>query len=174
MKNCLAAQSGGSTVAINASLAGIISQIYKSDKYNKCYGAVNGILGVLNENYIELSKMFSTEKKINSLKCTPSMFLGSCRYKLPEIDENEKLYIQVFELFRKLNIGAFFYIGGNDSMDTVWKLSQYAKKIKSNVKIIGVPKTIDNDLCITDHTPGYGSAAKYIATSLIEIANLKK
>ena len=153
------------------SLAGIISQIYKSDKYNKCYGAVNGILGVLNENYIELSKMFSTEKKINSLKCTPSMFLGSCRYKLPEIDENEKLYIQVFELFRKLDIGAFFYIGGNDSMDTVWKLSQYAKKIKSNVKIIGVPKTIDNDLCITDHTPGYGSAAKYIATSLIEIAH---
>ena len=169
--NCMVAQSGGPTTAINASLAGVISQIKDSDKYDICYGAINGILGILNENYINLSETINDDESICQLKHTPAMFLGSCRHKLPNYIDDDSPYVFIFNQFRKLNIKAFFYIGGNDSMDTVLKLSDYGKQIGSDIRIIGIPKTIDNDLCCTDHTPGFGSAAKYIASTLLEIAH---
>ena len=169
--NCLVAQSGGPTVAINASLAGVISGITNSQKYDTCYGSINGILGILGENYINLSNMFSVPGSLDKLKATPAMYLGSCRYKLPDYKDDDSSYVFIFNQFAKLNIKAFFYIGGNDSMDTVLKLSDYAKKINSDIRIIGIPKTIDNDLCMTDHTPGFGSAAKYIASTMLEIAH---
>lgn len=172
MKNCIVAQSGGPTVAINASLAGIISEAHESREFNTVYGSVNGILGILNENLINLTNIIKDNpENIQTLKSSPAMYLGSCRYKLPAYTEDNSIYETIFQAFEKLNIGAFFYIGGNDSMDTVDKLSQYAKVIKSDVKILGIPKTIDNDLCETDHTPGFGSAAKYVATSVLEIAH---
>ena len=169
--NCMVAQSGGPTAAINASLAGVISGIKKSGKYDTCYGAINGILGILNERYLNLSQMIPDEKTLNRLKVTPAMYLGSCRHKLPDYKDDDSAYVFIFNQFAKLNIKAFFYIGGNDSMDTELKLSDYAAKIKSDIRIIGVPKTIDNDLCLIDHTPGFGSAAKYIASTMLEIAH---
>ena len=169
--NCLVAQSGGPTAAINASLAGVISQVMASKKYNVCYGAINGVLGILNERYLNLSDIFSVEASIDKLKHSPAMYLGSCRHKLPNYEDDSSTYEFIFNQFAKLNIKAFFYIGGNDSMDTVLKLSDYAEKINSDIRIIGVPKTIDNDLCITDHTPGFGSAAKYIASTMLEVAH---
>ena len=169
--NCLVAQSGGPTAAINSSLAGVISGVINSEKYDVCYGAINGILGILGENYLNLSNLFSTPGLLDKLKSTPAMYLGSCRYKLPNYKDDDSSYVFIFNQFAKLNIKAFFYIGGNDSMDTVLKLSDYAKKINSDIKIIGIPKTIDNDLCMTDHTPGFGSGAKYIATTMLEIAH---
>ena len=169
--NCIVAQSGGPTVAINASLAGVIAGVKSSEKYDICYGAVNGILGILNENYLNLSDIFADDANLEKLKTTPAMYLGSCRHKLPDYKDDDSPYVYIFHQFDKLSIKAFFYIGGNDSMDTVLKLSDYAKKINSDVKIIGIPKTIDNDLCMTDHTPGFGSAAKYIASSMLEIAH---
>ena len=169
--NCLVAQSGGPTAAINSSLAGVISGVINSEKYDVCYGAINGILGILGENYLNLSNLFSAPGLLDKLKSTPAMYLGSCRYKLPDYKDDDSSYVFIFNQFAKLNIKAFFYIGGNDSMDTVLKLSDYAKKINSDIKIIGIPKTIDNDLCMTDHTPGFGSAAKYIASTMLEIAH---
>lgn len=169
--NCIVAQSGGPTAAINASLAGVISGILASEKYDTCYGAVNGITGIWNDHFINLTEKAKDESFIECLKRTPAMYLGSCRHKLPEFSADPAIYETIFDHFRKMDIQAFFYIGGNDSMDTVWKLSEYAKKIQYDISIIGIPKTIDNDLCITDHTPGFGSAAKYIATSLLEIAH---
>ncbi len=170
-KNCIVAQSGGPTAAINSSLAGVISGVLKSDKFNTCYGSLNGITGILNNHILDLSKIAQTEGFIEQLSISPAMYLGSCRYKMPEVSSDKSVYEQIFSFFTKMNIGAFFYIGGNDSMDTVLKLSDYAKKINYDISIIGVPKTIDNDLCVTDHTPGFGSAAKYIATSMLEIAH---
>ncbi len=171
-KNVLVAQSGGPTSAINASLAGVLKATIDSDNYDRCYGAINGVLGVLSEKYLDLTdKAKGDSDFIKLLNQTPAMYLGSCRFKLPEYRDDDSSYSFIFSQFRKLNIGAFFYIGGNDSMDTVLKLSNYAREIGSDVKIIGVPKTIDNDLCNTDHTPGFGSAAKYIASSLLEIAH---
>ena len=167
--NCIVAQSGGPTVAINASLAGVISGVKSSEKYDICYGAVNGILGILNENYLNLSDIFADDANLEKLKTTPAMYLGSCRHKLPDNKDDDSPYVYIFHQFDKLSIKAFFYIGGNDSMDTVLKLSDYAKKINSDVKIIGIPKTIDNDLACTDHTPGFGSAAKYIAATTREV-----
>lgn len=169
--NCMVAQSGGPTAAINASLAGVIAGVRASDKYDTCYGSINGILGILNENYLDLNKKIPDDATLEKLKTTPAMYLGSCRHKLPDLKNDDSPYVFIFNQFAKLNIKAFFYIGGNDSMDTVLKLSDYAQKINSDVKIIGIPKTIDNDLCCTDHTPGFGSAAKYIAASLLEIAH---
>lgn len=170
--NCMVAQSGGPTAAINASLAGVIKGVLDSSCYDTCYGAVNGVLGILNEHYLNLSKtVLKDASALDRLKTTPAMYLGSCRHKLPNYKDDDSAYVFIFNQFAKLNIKAFFYIGGNDSMDTVLKLSDYAKKINSDIRIIGVPKTIDNDLCVTDHTPGFGSAAKYIATSLLEIAH---
>lgn len=171
-KNVLVAQSGGPTSAINASLAGVLKATIDSDNYDRCYGAVNGVLGVLSENYLDLTQKEQDDPDfIKLLIQTPAMYLGSCRFKLPEYRDDDSSYSFIFSQFRKFNIGAFFYIGGNDSMDTVLKLSDYAREIGSDVKIIGVPKTIDNDLCNTDHTPGFGSAAKYIASTMLEIAH---
>lgn len=169
--NCIVAQSGGPTVAINASLAGVVSGILASEKYDNCYGSIHGITGIWDNTFLNLTEAAKKEDFIEQLKLSPAMFLGSCRHKLPDVEKDPELYKTIFERFDEMNIKAFFYIGGNDSMDTVLKLSEYAKKINYDISIIGVPKTIDNDLCITDHTPGFGSAAKYIATSMLEIAH---
>lgn len=162
--NCIVGQSGGPTVAINSSLSGVIS----NNKYNTVYGMINGIEGLLKKNIINLSNIFD-DNKLEQLKNSPAMYLGSCRFKLPSYKENSDIYNQIFDIFKEFNISAFFYIGGNDSMDTVLKLSEFAKQIDYDINIIGIPKTIDNDLMATDHTPGFGSAAKYIATSMAEI-----
>lgn len=170
--NCIVAQSGGPTVAINASLAGVIDGVKKSKKFTRVYGAIHGIQGVLDNNFIDLSLMaLSKFPLVNTLELSPAMYLGSCRYKLPDFEIDSKPYEIIFDRFEEYQVAAFFYIGGNDSMDTVDKLSKYAKKIGSDVKIVGIPKTIDNDLCHTDHTPGFGSAAKYVASTMLEIAH---
>ncbi len=162
IKNAIVGQSGGPTAAINATLAGVIEKCLATDEIGILYGAVNGIDGLLKEKLINLNDIFSNKDNIELLKVTPSSYLGSCRYRL----KNEQID-DVFALFEKYNIGYFFYIGGNDSMDTVAKLSE--KATAYGVKVIGVPKTIDNDLYGTDHCPGFGSAAKYIATSVMEV-----
>lgn len=170
--NCIVAQSGGPTVAINASLAGVIDGVKKSNKFTRVYGAIHGIQGVLDNNFIDMSLMaLSKFPLVNTLELSPAMYLGSCRYKLPDFEVDSKPYEIIFDRFEEYQVAAFYYIGGNDSMDTVDKLSQYAKKIGSDVKIVGIPKTIDNDLCHTDHTPGFGSAAKYVASTMLEIAH---
>lgn len=170
--NCIVAQSGGPTVAINASLAGVIDGVKKSNKFTRVYGAIHGIQGVLDNNFIDLSLMaLSKFPLVNTLELSPAMYLGSCRYKLPDFEVDSKPYEIIFDRFEEYQVAAFFYIGGNDSMDTVDKLSKYANKIGSDVKIVGIPKTIDNDLCHTDHTPGFGSAAKYVASTMLEIAH---
>lgn len=171
-KNCMVAQSGGPTVAINASLAGVIEGVSSSSMYDTVYGSLNGITGILNDRLLNLTELMSEHPDyMDRLIQTPAMYLGSCRYKLPDYMDDDSPYVFIFKQFETYNIDAFFYIGGNDSMDTVLKLSDYAKKIGSSIRIIGIPKTIDNDLCETDHTPGFGSAAKYIASSLLEIAH---
>ena len=171
-KNCIVAQSGGPTAAINASLAGVINGVINSDKYDKIYGAIHGIQGVFKKQFIDLVELSQEyNSSIYHLSATPAMYLGSCRYKMPLPDESPETYKQIFDIFEEMNVGAFFYIGGNDSMDTAHKLSIYAAQTGSDVKIAGIPKTIDNDLVNTDHTPGFGSAAKYIATSMLEIAH---
>lgn len=172
MRNCLVAQSGGPTVAINASLAGVIQGALDSKQFNKIYGSLNGVQGLLDGRLMDLSeKVEEVPMFIELLKKSPSMYLGSCRYQLPDYSDDDAPYAYIFSQFNKYEIDAFFYIGGNDSMDTVAKLSAYAKTVNKDIKIIGIPKTIDNDLCITDHTPGYGSAAKYVASTLLEIGH---
>lgn len=168
MKNLIVAQSGGPTSVINGSLYGVISEGVRSKKFNKIYGAINGIEGLLKENIVDL-KEFYESKEFELLKGTPSSYLGSCRYKLSN-DINDEQYKKIFEIFKRYEIGYFFYIGGNDSMDTVSKIAEYAEKNNEETKVIGIPKTIDNDLCITDHTPGYGSASKFIGTVIKELA----
>ena len=171
-RNCMVAQSGGPTVAINASLAGVIDGVSASSMYDTVYGSLNGITGILNDDLLNLTElMVGHPEYLTRLAQTPSMYLGSCRYKLPNYLDDDSAYVFIFKQFETYHIEAFFYIGGNDSMDTVLKLSEYGKRIGSSVRIIGIPKTIDNDLCETDHTPGFGSAAKYIASSLLEIAH---
>lgn len=171
-RNVLVAQSGGPTVAINASLAGVIKGVLDSEQYETVYGSIYGILGVLKNKLIDLSMLASSDEAfLDTLKVSPAMYLGSCRYKLPDYEDDDADYTFIFKQFKKYNIGAFFYIGGNDSMDTVLKLSHYGSQIGSDIRIIGIPKTIDNDLCATDHTPGFGSAAKYIAASVLEVAH---
>lgn len=168
-KNILVGQSGGPTVAINATLSGIIKgcrELFPDAIY---YGARNGVKGILGENFICLNEQVSTNSQAYALETTPAAALGSCRMKLPK-DLSDSIYDTIFSTFDKYGIGVFFYIGGNDSMDTVEKLSRKAKEIGSDIRIIGVPKTIDNDLPFTDHTPGFGSAAKYVATTVQEIA----
>ncbi len=169
MKNLIVGQSGGPTAAINSSLAGVIKKALGSDKTDKVFGMVNGIDGFLREDIIELDR-FEDSKRLKLLRQTPSSYLGSCRKKLPSYTENEEIYRNIFSLFEKYNIGYFVYIGGNDSMDTVGKLSAYARENNIDIKIAGIPKTIDNDLDLTDHTPGYGSAAKYIANNIRQLA----
>ena len=166
--NVIVGQSGGPTSVINSSLVGV----YKTAKdrgAGKVYGMLHGIKGLLDRQYVDLSEHIQSDLDIDLLKRTPSSFLGSCRYKLPEIRDNIEVYAQIFEILEELEIEAFFYIGGNDSMDTIKKLSDYAVLRSSEIKFMGVPKTIDNDLAMTDHTPGYGSAAKYIASVMKEI-----
>ena len=133
------------------------------------YGMLHGVQGLLQERYLDLSEYITTELDAELLKRTPAAFLGSCRYKLPEIHEDREIYEKIFGILNKLDIDTFIYIGGNDSMDTVSKLSRYAASIGSDIRIIGQPKTIDNDLVQTDHTPGYGSAARYVASTVREI-----
>ncbi len=171
MKNALVAQSGGPTVAINSSLAGVIAAAMECDKIEIVYGGRNGIAGILEEKLVALNGIFEDSDNIRKLKNTPSMYLGSCRYKLADYHKDSKDYEKLCEIFVKYNIGYFFYIGGNDSMDTVAKVSAYVAEKGLEVKVIGIPKTIDNDLTCIDHTPGFGSAAKYIATSILEMAH---
>lgn len=171
-KNCMVAQSGGPTAAINASLAGVIAGVRESSMYDTVYGSLNGINGLLNEDFINLTELMAQDPaNLERLSRTPAMYLGSCRHRLPDYMDDDSPYVFIFRQFQKLEIEAFFYIGGNDSMDTALKLAEYGQKIGSNVRIIGIPKTIDNDLCETDHTPGFGSAAKYVASSLLEVAH---
>ena len=166
--NIIVGQSGGPTAAINSSLAGVYrTAIDRGAK--KVYGMRHGIQGLLNEDYIDLSEHIQTDLDVELLKRTPAAYLGSCRYKLPEIHEDIATYDKIFSILDKLEIECFIYIGGNDSMDTIKKLSDYAILRGHPTKFLGVPKTIDNDLALTDHTPGYGSAAKYIGTSVKEI-----
>ena len=167
-RNVIVGQSGGPTAAINSSLAGVYRTAIDRGA-NKVYGMVHGIQGLLEENYIDLSEHIRTDLDIELLKRTPAAFLGSCRYKLPAIHEDKEVYEKIFAIIDKLDIEAFIYIGGNDSMDTIKKLSDYAILTGHQTRFIGCPKTIDNDLALTDHTPGYGSAAKYIGTSMKEI-----
>ena len=168
MKNIIVGQSGGPTAVINSSVVGVYEEAKKLG-INKVYGMVHGIEGFLNDNIIDLDKYLSNNNNIELLKRTPSAFLGSCRYKLPKIEGNEEVYEKIFKILEKHEIDALFYIDGNDSMDTIKMLSDYAKEHNKKQKFMGIPKTIDNDLPITDHCPGYGSAAKYIAASLKEI-----
>ena len=168
MKKLIVGQSGGPTSVINGSLAGVYYGAKKSG-FDKVYGMVNGIEGLLNENIVDLDDYFQDKNNLELLKRTPSSFLGTCRFKLGSYKDHEDTYEKVFEILDKHSIDSFIYIGGNDSMDTVESLSDYAKLKNKRQNFIGVPKTIDNDLPITDHCPGFGSACKYIATTLREI-----
>lgn len=162
--NVIVGQSGGPTAVINSSLAGVY-RTARDRGFNKVYGMRHGIQGFLDEKFVDLSKYIKSDLDIELLKRTPSAFLGSCRYKLPEIHEDQQIYEKLFNIMDKLEIECFIYIGGNDSMDTIRKLSDYGVLTGRGQKFVGVPKTIDNDLALTDHTPGFGSAAKYIAIS---------
>ncbi len=167
-QNVIVGQSGGPTAVINSSLAGVISAAREMGADN-VYGMVNGIEGFIKGEYINLNEKIKTDEDIKLLKQTPSSYLGSCRYKLPAPSPGNENYEKLFKRIEELEIGVFIYIGGNDSMDTIKNLSAYGKSIGSSVRFIGAPKTIDNDLAVTDHTPGYGSAAKYIAAMTKEV-----
>ena len=170
MKNLLVAQSGGPTAAINATLVGVLQEAWTSSKVDKVYGAVNGIEGVLNENFLELHEVINNTDIMEVLCQTPAAALGSCRFKLDDMKTNEEQYIKIIDIFRKYEISYFIYIGGNDSMDTIYKLSEYCReKGIEDIKIMGAPKTIDYDLTEIDHCPGFGSAAKYIASTFLEL-----
>ena len=166
--NIVVGQSGGPTAVINSSVAGVYAAAKKLG-VKKVYGMVHGIQGFLQDNLCDLDEYLADETGIELLKRTPSAFLGSCRFKMPKIEGHEEVYEKVFEIMEKHDIECLFYAGGNDSMDTVKMLSDYAAAHNKPQRFMGVPKTIDNDLPITDHCPGYGSAAKYIAASLKEI-----
>ena len=166
LKNAVIGQSGGPTTVINASLAGAISRFIEISEGATIYGAVNGIKGILRDEFINLNEIFNDEENINLLIQTPSSYLGSCRYKLKS-DSDEELKI-IINTFLKRDVGYFFYIGGNDSMDTVMRLADMCEE--NGIKAIGIPKTIDNDLPGTDHCPGFGSCAKYISTTISEMA----
>ena len=166
--NIVVGQSGGPTAVINSSVAGVYAAAKKLG-VKKIYGMVHGIQGFLLDNLIDLGEYLDDETGIELLKRTPSAFLGSCRFKMPKIEGHEEVYEKVFEIMEKHDIECLFYAGGNDSMDTVKMLSDYAAAHNKPQRFMGVPKTIDNDLPVTDHCPGYGSAAKYIATSMKEI-----
>ena len=170
--NAIVGQSGGPTAAINATLSGVIRGAKEAEKKGiipKIYGMRNGIEGFLAENLIDLSEIFDSEGKLKTLEATPAAALGSCRKKMKSPEEDPSTYARLVEIFKKYDIRYFFYIGGNDSMDTVSKLSKYAKEHDYEMCVVGVPKTIDNDLTATDHTPGFGSAAKYVAITMKEI-----
>lgn len=166
--NVIVGQSGGPTAVINSSLVGVFKTA-KDRGAKKVYGMLHGIQGLLEERYVDLEDHIKNDLDIELLKRTPSAYLGSCRYKLPEIFEDQEIYKKIFAILDKLEIEYFFYIGGNDSMDTIKKLSDYSILNGSKIRFMGVPKTIDNDLAATDHTPGYGSAAKYIGSITKEV-----
>lgn len=167
--NAIVGQSGGPTAAINATLSGVIKGLRKCENVKRVYGMKNGIEGLMNGNVVDLASAVTTDEDYYALECTPAAALGSCRKKL-SADLNDPIYPQIFEIFRQYDIRYVLYIGGNDSMDTASKLSAYAKEANYEIYVMGVPKTIDNDLVVTDHTPGFGSAIKYIATTVQEIA----
>ena len=167
-KNALYAQSGGVTSVINASASAVILEARKSKKIGKVYAAKNGILGALREELVDTSK--ESKKFIESLRFRPGGVFGSCRYKLKDIDKNLQEYERLIEVFKAHNIGYFFYNGGNDSADTALKISQISKKLDYQIQCIAIPKTVDNDLAVTDSCPGFGSVAKYVVTSTIEAA----
>ena len=166
MKNLVIGQSGGPTAVINASLCGAVQAWKEAGQEGRVYGMLNGIEGFLADRVTDLTAL--TEEELKLLRLTPAAYLGSCRFKLPE-DLTDAVYSAVFDNLREMNIGYFLYVGGNDSMDTVDKLSRFAARTDSDVRFIGIPKTIDNDLVLTDHTPGFGSAAKYVASTVREI-----
>ena len=167
-KNAIVGQSGGPTSVINASLAGVL-QACRLRGANRGSGMLHGVEGLLDEKTVDLTATLGSSLEIELLKRTPSSYLGSCRYKLPDYLTHPEVYEKLFAILKKMDIGYFFYIGGNDSMDTICKLSDYARQVGSDIRFMGVPKTIDNDLMMTDHTPGYGSAAKYIGVVMKEI-----
>jgi len=160
-------QSGGPTSVINSSAAGVITEALKQDCITKVYGMAHGIRGALDEQFYDMSK--EDPKQFELMKTTPSSALGSVRYKLAKAEDDETDYLRLLEVFKKYDIRYFFYNGGNDSMDTCNKISKFMQKSGYEMRVMGVPKTIDNDLFGTDHCPGYGSAAKYIATSTMEV-----
>ena len=166
--NVLVGQSGGPTAVINSSLAGVYKTALDRG-FSTVYGMRNGIQGFLDGQYVDMADYVKNELDLELLKRTPSAFLGTCRYKLPAIHEDKSVYERIFELLNQMDIEVFIYIGGNDSMDTIKQLSDYAILTGATQRFIGCPKTIDNDLALTDHTPGFGSAAKYIGTSTKEI-----
>ncbi len=169
MKNIVIGQSGGPTAVINSSLAGAMEYAFSREEIGTVYGMVNGIKGLLENNLLNLNEMFEgKDDLIERLRLSPAMFLGSCRYKLSENNFDD--YEKIVEILNENNIGYFIYIGGNDSMDTVLKMSQYAEKNDIDIKFVGVPKTIDNDLVGIDHSPGFGSAAKFVSASVKDIS----
>jgi len=166
MANCIIAQSGGPTSVINSSVVGLVEANHNLNAFDTVYGGLHGIEGILNKKFINLSDV--SQSKLDIFKYTPSSGLGSCRYKLKSHTESLEEYEKLMEIFKELDIKAFFYVGGNDSMDTISKLSAYGKEYNIDINFIGIPKTIDNDLMYTDHTPGFGSAAKFISTTVLE------
>jgi len=166
MKNCVIAQSGGPTSVINSSVMGLLSKNNEIRYFDTVYAGINGIEGILKEDFFDLNQL--SEEEIQRIKHTPSAALGSCRYKLKNYEDSKEEYKKLFEIFEKYDIKAFFYAGGNDSQDTVRKLAAYAKDKNIDMNFIGIPKTVDNDLQVIDHAPGFGSAARYIATSVLE------
>lgn len=168
--NAVVGQSGGPTAAINATLSGVIRGVLANrETIPTLYGMRNGVEGLLQERFVDLTQIFADEKDLLTLEDTPAAALGSCRFKLPKPDADRATFDRILEIFKKYDIRYFFYIGGNDSMDAVAKLTAYLETVDYEMRVIGVPKTIDNDLVGTDHTPGFGSAAKYIATTIKEI-----
>ena len=167
--NIAIAQSGGPTCPINSSLVGVFKQGLLTEEIDAIFGSINGIEGIINDELLNLKSIIKTNEDMELLRQTPSTMLGSCRYKLPEYESDPAVYEKIMHTLTVHRIEIFVYIGGNDSMDTVVKLSAYLKSVNSDIKVIGVPKTIDNDLPVTDHTPGFGSAAKYVAATVHEI-----
>ncbi len=171
--NAIVGQSGGPTTAINATLTGVVKGAIASKYIRTIYGMRNGIEGLIDRRLIDLNEELKDSEKLRMLERTPAAALGSCRMKLPDpnsaSDTDIVVFEKIFRIFAENDIRYFFYIGGNDSMDTVAKVSAFAQKIGYDIRVVGIPKTIDNDLIETDHTPGYGSAAKYVATTMQEI-----
>ena len=171
--NAIVGQSGGPTTAINATLAGVVRGALANKNIGKVYGMRNGIEGLLERRIIDLGEALGSSEKLYSLERTPAAALGSCRFKLPNFESGSDtdivVYEKIFRILSEYDIRYFFYIGGNDSMDTVAKIAKFSENYGYDIKVIGIPKTIDNDLLYTDHTPGYGSAAKYVATTMQEI-----
>lgn len=170
MNNLLVAQSGGPTAAINATLVGVLQGVRASGKIDTVFGAKNGIEGAIRDELIELNNIVRDIKAMDTLTYTPSSALGTCRYKMKDWRKDDEPYKKIIETFYKHDIKYFIYIGGNDSMDTVDKLAEYCRLNNHDFIIMGAPKTVDNDLNLTDHSPGFGSAAKYIATTISELS----